>query len=183
MLGTEKRTKKEKKPGPTPSAVVMLGAAVWPGGEPSPTLERRAGHAAHLFLHEQADFLVLCGGLGKHPPTEAEVAAEICTAKGVAHEALILEDRSTTTLENLENARNLLARHGCSRVWVVTDRYHLPRAVLTARILGLRAKGSAPGTESIPSSRKQQIYSTLREIPAFFYYIGLAILCRLRRRV
>ena len=58
---------------------MILGAAVWQTG-PSPTLMRRTMHGADLFHKKQVSHLVVCGGVGKHPPSEAQVMADILIA-------------------------------------------------------------------------------------------------------
>lgn len=128
--------------------VLVLGAAVWPGGQPSPTLRRRALHGASLVLSGQARALIGCGGLGRHPPTEAEVILQLCAGAGVPASALHAEAASTSTEENLRLALPILARLGADRVILVTDRYHAPRALLIARSLGLQAQASCPPAQT-----------------------------------
>ena len=70
-------------------AALILGCAVWPGG-PSPTLRRRALHAAGLWHRGEVDWLVACGGLGRHPPTEAEAIRDLLLAEGIPAEAIRL---------------------------------------------------------------------------------------------
>jgi vancomycin permeability regulator SanA len=43
--------------------IVVLGAAVWPGGQPSPTLQRRTLHAVDLLQRGYATYLLVTGGL------------------------------------------------------------------------------------------------------------------------
>ena len=62
-------------------------------------------------------------------------------ADGVPDSAIALEDQSTTTLENIRNAAAMLT---APEVIIVTDAYHAPRALLTARHFGLRAKADCP---------------------------------------
>lgn len=90
-----------------------------------------------------------CGGLGTHPPGEAEVIARICRAAGVPAEAILRDDRSTTTRENLTNALSILSRIRPSAVILVTDPYHAPRARLIARQIGLVASTRTPRAGSI----------------------------------
>lgn len=143
---------------------IILGAAVWANG-PSPTLLRRTRHGAALFHAGRVERIIACGGLGDHPPTEAEAMRDILRAEGVPENAITLEDRSTTTAENLRNAMGLLSDDA---VVIVSDRYHLPRALLMARRLGIRATGSGPSMKG--AHWGQQIRATLREIPAYAYY-------------
>lgn len=130
------------------TTAIVLGAAVWPGAVPSPTLARRTAHAVHLFHTGEVQRLCLTGGLGQHPPTEAQAAADLARAADVPDSALILEDRSTNTHANIANALALLP--ASEPIMLVSDSYHLPRAWLIARALGRRvtlsacARGTAP---------------------------------------
>ena len=143
---------------------MILGAAVWANG-PSPTLLRRTQHGAALFHTGQIDRIIVCGGLGKHPPSEASAMAHILRNAGVPPDAIVLEDRSTTTGENIANAQPLL---DTKDVLIVTDWYHAPRARLIARRAGLNAKSSAPGVKG--ARLWPQTKGALREIPAYIVY-------------
>lgn len=145
---------------------LILGAAVWAEG-PSPTLRRRTLHAARMFHQGQVTDLIACGGLGRFPPTEAQVMADLLVAAGVPAERVRLEDRSTRTVENIRNALPILAALGTKDVLIVTDCYHAPRARLIARRLGLRAASTSPPLAG--ASLRQQIRSALREVPAYLW--------------
>lgn len=127
-------------------AILILGAAVWPTG-PSPTLRRRTLHAARLWHAGIAPLVIPSGGLGQHPPTEAAAMASLLTEAGVPKIAILPEDRSTTTLENIRNACPLLPG---PHVTIVTDRYHARRAAMVARHFRLRAEISCPELPHIP---------------------------------
>lgn len=149
---------------------VVLGAAVWPGGVASPTLRRRAEEAARLWLEGQVRLVVGCGGVGRHGPSEAEVIQAICVGLGVPAAAVLVESRSTTTEQNLMYARPLLTAAGGGRIVIVTDRYHLPRARLVARRLGLDAGGAWPHVPGPLTARR--VWLWLREGGA---YLGYAV--------
>ncbi len=161
-------------PEPPRPAALILGCAVWPEG-PSLTMRRRTRHAAALWHRGEVAWLVPCGGLGRHGPTEAEAMRDLLLADGVPPAAVRLEARSRNTHENILLARPILEALGASAVVIVTDRTHAPRARMIARALGLRA------TTSSPSLRGARLRSTLqqalREIPA-----TAVALWRLRRR-
>lgn len=146
---------------------IILGAAVWPGGEASPTLRRRAETGAALYRAGRVQGIVATGGVGRHPPSEAEVIRELVTALGVPGEAVILEDRSATTHENLANAQALLPAD--APAIIVSDFWHLPRARLTARRLGLEATGAAPPLKG--SNWARILVALLREAAAFLWYL------------
>ncbi len=158
---------------PPDTAALILGAAVWPDG-PSPTLRRRTLHGARLFHDRVVAQLVVCGGLGAHPPSEAEAMRRLLREAGVPDAAIHLEDRSTSTLENIRFALPILEALRINHVLIVSDAPHLPRALLTARRLGLVAAGSAPRGGA---RARQQLRLALRELPAYATYLW-----RLRRR-
>ncbi|EFL89897.1 YdcF family protein [Ahrensia sp. R2A130] len=150
-------------------AIVVLGAAVWKDGRASPALERRTRHAIALHQQGLAPILVLSGGLGRHPPTEAKAMAEICMGEGVPQAALLLEGRSTNTFENVAFSAALLREKRVNSVLVVSDAYHLPRAKMCFRYLGFIATGSAAvAGPTTPWYRTARYW--LREIVAIPYY-------------
>lgn len=146
---------------------IVLGAAVWPGGTPSPTLRRRAEKAAALYRAGRIARIVATGGVGDHPPSEAWVTREVLTALGVPETAVILDEHSTTTLENLVNARALLPEG--TPVVIVSDAWHLPRARVTARRLGLRAETAAAALKGTHPLR--MLRAALREVGATLWYL------------
>ena len=148
-------------------AIVILGAAVWADG-PSPTLRRRVLHGASLWHAGVAPVIVVCGGLGRHPPTEAAAMTHLLRDVGVPSDAIRQEDRSTSTLENIRFALPLLRQNDLRDVVIVTDATHGPRAALVARHYGLRPRVSAP---SLRGGRKRTILrQALRELGAFPLY-------------
>jgi uncharacterized SAM-binding protein YcdF (DUF218 family) len=146
---------------------IVLGAAVWPGGEPSPTLRRRAARAAELWQVGAVTGIVASGGLGKQPPSEAEAIRALVTAQGVPGNAVILEGRSHSTLENIRNSIALLPE-GADAV-IVTDAWHLPRALLTAKRLGLSASGARTTLRGANPLRVAK--AILREAAALIWYL------------
>ena len=161
--------------------IVVLGAAVWPGGQPSPTLQRRVMHAVDLLQRGYAGYLLVTGGVGKYPPAEAEVMQRLALAHGIPSKNILCEDQATSTFASALRCCDLLRQRGWSRVLVVTDRYHLPRALLAFRSCGLYAVGSAaPGT---PARRlRRRWYYYLREGLAFLWYLVRAVPALRRRR-
>lgn len=132
------------------TALVVLGAAVAPDGRPSPALARRIALAARLWHGGAARLVVASGGAGAHGPSEARAIREALVAAGLPAEAVIEEDRSRSTWENALFSIAILRRLGLGRAILVTDRFHLPRALLSFRGLGMPAEGAgarfAPGT-------------------------------------
>jgi len=143
-------------------AIVVLGCRVFADGRPSASLERRVNRAVQLFRQNKAPRIILTGGLGDSPISEARAAARIAEGLGVPTDALVLEERSTTTEEN---AREAARSTDASRVLVVTDSYHVFRA---ERVFG-RHFASARGTGSL-GPRSARIRGSLREVAALLAY-------------
>ena len=95
----------------------------------------------------------------------------LALAHGILSPYILLEDQATSTLESALRCRVILQQRGWSRVLVVTDRYHLARALLAFRGCGIRAAGS--GVPGKPAQRlRQRWYSYLREWLALVWYLG-----------
>src|SRR5687767_6924182 len=91
----------QRPPPPGLPLIVIFGAAVLPGGRPSPSLLRRIGYGrAAAALHPDAK--VLCsGGVGRHGPSEASLMVGQLIADGVAEDRLIPDDASLDTLQSV----------------------------------------------------------------------------------
>lgn len=119
----------ENDPSAAPEAeyYLTLGALVNPDGQPSAALAARCDTALGVLNAYPESRAVLCGGQGgDEPRTEAEAMRDYMVSRGADPERLILEDKSSSTIENIANAKRLLPE-GAS-VAVITNDYHLARA-------------------------------------------------------
>jgi len=150
--------------------ILVLGASVWPGEQPSPILRSRIEAGVALYMQGYAPRIIVSGGLGKLPPSEAEAMRRVAVGMGVPPEAILLEDRSHSTLDNIRNTAQIMAAHGWRSVLVVSDPYHMFRACRMAADAGLEAY-PAPVADSpgwtIPRLR---VYFTFRETFAVMAY-------------
>jgi uncharacterized SAM-binding protein YcdF (DUF218 family) len=120
----------------------VLGCRLFPDGRPSQRLRRRVTLGVGLYRDGAAPLLVLSGG-GDGPVAEAAVMYELAREGGVPQTALLLEAESRNTFENAANTARLLHAAGKSRVILVSDRLHLPRAARLFRQAGLDVVGVA----------------------------------------
>lgn len=147
-------------------AAVVLGAAVWEGGIPSPSLLRRARHGANLVLSGQARVLIASGGIGLFPPSEASAIRRIALAQGVPEQKITLEERSRNTVENALFCAELMRANNWLSAWIVSDRYHLLRSIALFRYLGIQAKGSSPDLRGSGTPRVRWYFLHARELLA-----------------
>lgn len=125
-------------------AVLLLGYELDEQDQATQELCLRVKAAAKAYREGLAKLIVACGGTTPgHRTSEAEVMARLLRAEGVPDSAIILENKSQVTMENLRFAAEKLGGAKGRRVLVVTSDYHLRRAVLTAMRAGFRARGYA----------------------------------------
>lgn len=120
------------------NTVVVLGCQVR-GTEPSLMLQYRLD-AALRYLDENPDTKVVCsGGLGENTiMSEAAVMEKYLISKGVSPDRIFLEDRSTSTEENLAfSAEIIQAEQLPLSVAIATDSFHEYRGALYAKRAGL----------------------------------------------
>ena len=124
--------------------IVVLGAAVLDDRPSLALIHRMEGAMKYLDTHPGST-AILCGGQGKgESMTEADCMYDWLTAQGVDPDRLIKEDRSTTTMENLQNAFAIIERRGDTpdgSIAIVSSCYHLYRAKCMAKLLGAEASG------------------------------------------
>ena len=113
--------------------LIVLGTTV-NGTEPSPMLKQRLD-AAVQYLNTYPDAIcIVTGGKGdEHNLSEAQCMYNYLTAAGIDAARITMEDRATTTVENLQNVRQLL---DTNEVDILSSDFHLYRAGLIAKEAG-----------------------------------------------
>jgi uncharacterized SAM-binding protein YcdF (DUF218 family) len=127
------------QPGPAKAEwIVVLGAAQY-NGHPSPILKNRLEAAVRLYREGKARRIATTGGRSPGDTySEGQAGCRYLMARGVPKSALYCEGKSRNTWENLEN---LVPVVGAAPILIVTDDPHLPRALIFAERLGLKASG------------------------------------------
>jgi uncharacterized SAM-binding protein YcdF (DUF218 family) len=149
-------------------AAMVLGAAVW-GNEVSPVFRERINHAIDLYRRGKVHKIIFTGGQGnRNEPTEAAAARAYAIKNGVPANAILLEDSSHTTYENVINAKQVADANSLKKVLIVSDPMHMKRAVAMARDIGLEAYPSPTPTTRYQGWRSQ-MGSLAHET---YYYMG-----------
>ena len=124
--------------------IIVLGAGLLNGHEVSPLLAHRVDAGIAAWRQNPGSLLVMSGGQGADEDLpEACAMRDYAVAQGVPTEAIICEDMSMNTEENIANSAALILRDGspAARALVVTDDYHVLRALLLARKQGFACDG------------------------------------------
>ncbi len=147
---------------------IILGASTR-NGEVSPVYRERINHGIDLYNEGYVDRLIVTGGIGKgNSQSDAYVAKEYAVLMGIPPDAVLTEDVSTITQENLENAKIIMDENKYTTAIIVSDPLHMRRAMLLAKDVGITAY-SSPTPTSKYVSLKTQIPFLAREL---FLYIG-----------
>lgn len=125
--------------------VIVLGAGLRPDGTPSEALRFRLDAALAYLEENEGTTCVVTGGQGfGEVRTEASSMAEYLRGRGLDAGRIVLEERATTTDENLEYSMALIEGDaeepiaaGHVSVGIVTNDFHLYRALAAARTYGL----------------------------------------------
>lgn len=139
---------------------IVLGCAV-KDGRPSATLACRLDKARELWmLHPGMRFIVSGGTSDPSEPSEAAVMAACLAETGIPIEQVFLEERALNTEENLAYSLELIERlDAVGGIILVTSDYHLWRARMIARSLGVDAMPCAA-----PTPRSSWLIQWCREV-------------------
>lgn len=154
------------------SYLVVLGAKVRSDG-PSLSLQNRID-AAYAYLAAHPDTVaVVTGGRGEDEPmTEAKCMYDRLTAMGIDGSRIWMEDKATSTWENLRFSLDLIEEKTGSRpakIGVLSSEYHLYRAGLFAKACGVEFIG-VPARTTNPVL---MVNHFLREVAGVWHFMLL----------
>ena len=155
-------------------AILVLGRRL-EGDCLTPVFEARLAHAEALWRQGFAPRIFVAGGTtGNAVLSEAEAGRNWLVARGVPEAAILLEDRSQHTLENLFNVRHHLRAEGWRTLLMVSDPLHLTRARATALGLDLEVSCSpAPDAPPGPGSLAWWRRVALEGFLLHWYHTGM----------
>ncbi len=150
------------------TAAIVLGAKVHEGGRLSDMLRDRMETAISLYHAGAVDTLLLSGdGSGKW--SEVKYMRLYAIEKGVSEEDILEDPEGFSTYESISRANEC---YGLDKLVVVTQKYHLYRALYIAEDFDIEAKGVSADLETYAG----QLYRDLREILARIKDFGICAL-------
>ena len=119
--------------------VLVLGAGVW-GDGPSHLLEERLNKGVEVYNTGCTNRILMTGDHGREEYDEVNVMKSFAVEKGAVAEEVFMDHAGFSTYESMYRAKEVFQ---VKKVVIVTQKYHLYRAVYNARKLGLDAYGVA----------------------------------------
>ena len=129
---------------PEAPVALVLGAQVFPSGTPSPFLAGRLDLARRLLDAGKVRVILVSGDNLAPEYNEPDAMRRYLVEAGVPAELVVADYAGFDTYDSCSRAQRIF---GVDRLIVVTQGYHLPRAVATCRALGIDADGV--GDESV----------------------------------
>ncbi len=138
--------------------VVVLGCGIR-DGKPSHMLEDRLYEGMAVANNLENTKLLLSGDNSGPEYNEVGAMLEFCLEHEFEEKCIVTDDVGFSTGESMEN---LLKNHPDSKVIIITQKYHLYRALYITEQLGIEAVG----VPSNPRQYRNQVYFSLREVAA-----------------
>lgn len=139
--------------------VLVLGAGVTESGNPSLMLAERLNEGLGLYMAGASDTLLMSGDHGRSDYDEVNVMKDYAVGAGVPSSRVFMDHAGFSTYESIYRARDVFK---AEKVIIVTQKYHLYRALYIADRLGLEAFGVACDTREYAG----QSYRDIREYAA-----------------
>lgn len=143
---------------PVEQVAIVFGAGLWRDGSPTPVLRDRVQTAVDLYFAGKVEKLLMSGSrLGYY--NEPRAMKNYAISLGVPDEDIIIDNAGQRTYDTCYRARDI---YGVQQAILITQNFHLPRALYTCNALGVRAVGVSADLRQY--RQRSEIYWNLREV-------------------
>lgn len=146
---------------PSARAAIVFGAGLQRDGTPSPVLKDRVAAAVQLYQLGKVEKLLMSGDNRFIDYNEPAAMKTYAVSLGVPEEAIVLDFAGRRTYDTCYRAQHIF---GLDEALLVTQKYHLPRAIFTCEGMGMQVSGVAADLR-IYNTHSLRFWS-LRELPA-----------------
>lgn len=143
----------------TGDCILVLGCGLRRDGFPSQMLRDRLDTAIEAYRMGLAPKLLMSGDHGQVDYDEVNAMKDYAMAQGIPSEDIFMDHAGFSTYESMYRAKAIFH---CEKVIVVTQNYHLYRALANARAMGMEATGISANRRTFSG----QWYFSLREAVA-----------------
>lgn len=149
----------EVESAPPGRVAIVFGAGLYRNGRPSSVLVDRVTAAVRLYHDGKVDALLMTGATRPTGYNEPAAMRQLALEMGVPADAILVDELGVRTYESCRRARETF---GVQQALLVSQRYHLPRALILCQSMGMQVEAVASDL------RPYRAYSfwEIREIPA-----------------
>lgn len=156
--------------------IIVFGAAVRPDGKPSAVLRHRLEAAVQWAEGRSRARFLVTGGLGNHPPAEAEVMRSYLLERGIQDRMIMTEPKGLDTLSSALRCIEILRqRSDAESIVLCSSSFHLPRCRLIFRALGYAARTAEIKSDRGVLGSSRWLRASIREGPAIIWDVALAL--------
>lgn len=149
---------------PAKRVAIVFGARVFPNERPSAMLADRVATGVDLYRAGKVDILLMTGDNSTIYYNEPDTMKAHAMRLGVPEEAIVVDYAGRRTYDSCYRARHIFQ---VDEAVVVTQNFHLDRALLLCNALGVKSVGvGADYQRPTGYSRRSLTYSRVREFPA-----------------
>ena len=151
--------------------IIVLGAGT-NGKSPNAVFRERLHHAVTLYEAGYSEVILLTGGYSPgNEHSDAWIAGQYLMELGIPKDAILLEEKSTITQENLQYAKEIMDSQEYSTAIIVSDPLHMKRSMRMAKDYEIEAYSSPTPTTRYQTWRTKLPFLA-RET---FFYVGYQI--------
>lgn len=145
--------------------ILVLGCFVREDGTPSAMLNDRLKRSVALYRDGAAPKLLMSGDHGTETYNEVQAMKQYALDAGVPSEDVFMDHAGFSTYESIYRVRDVFC---AKKILIVTQEYHLSRALYIAEKLGLEAYGVACDYQSYVGQEKRDVREVLARVKDFF---------------
>jgi SanA protein len=146
---------------PDQRVAIVFGAGLWRDGRPTPVLRDRVITAVQLYFDGKVEKLLMSGDNSDENYNEPAAMKELALRLGVPEDDIVLDYAGRRTYDTCYRARHIFK---VDQAILVTQRFHLPRALYLCNQMGVPAVGVAADQQEYRN--RSEAYWNLRETPA-----------------
>lgn len=148
--------------------ILVLGAGVW-GDRPTHMLQDRLEFGIDLYKRGVSNRLLMSGDHGRKNYDEVNVMKDYAIDMGITSSHIFMDHAGFSTYDSLYRARDIFQ---AKKIVIVTQEYHLYRALYIADKLGLEAYGVASNPREYVGQSSRDAREVLARVKDFFYVIA-----------
>jgi SanA protein len=145
-------------------AIIVLGAGVKADGSPSDILADRLETSLKVYKAGGSSKFILTGDHGRKEYNEVRAMKNYIKSKGIGDSDIFMDHAGFSTYESMYRARDVF---GVKKAVIVTNTYHLPRALYIARKLGIEAYGVSSDIRNYYYIKAYQKREILAQVKSF----------------